>query len=1567
MIYLHKNGITVVAKEEAKRGKVYELNGEEYYVARGVADIKRIVESGEYPLNRVVTSKLKSLNYLFQIPGGYYQAAVPEGFNDDITNWDTSNVSSMEEVFTGWPAFNQDISNWDTSKVESMHGMFKSSKYVGNYYMGPTSFNQDISKWNVSNVKNMSEMFLGATSFNQDLNGWDVGNVENMDYMFSGATSFNQDLSNWDVSNVNTMCGMFSDVVAIGIIAFVGTFQYTRAGSTSFNQPIGNWDVSNVENMSSMFSGATSFNQDLSKWDVSNVEDMSYMFSGGRNGEWDNEWQTKKHSAILRENAKNNPTSFNQDISNWDVSNVKNMGGMFSGATSFNQPIGNWNVSKVGSMIGMFSGATSFNQDLNEWNVSSLSWVEDMFYGATSFNSPIGKWKLKSQSNMSTKNMFNGATSFNQDISKWDMSNVGDMSYMFSGATSFNQDISSWDVSNVTQMKGLFQEATSFNQDLRNWKLNEKLPKSRTMFQGATAFNIKEYSPFLNLKTKTKRVNVATQAANSLGIELTADDKKTISKIKKLLTARDLEQVDLGVELLRSLQKTEVYETLLFGCKIIGNEKLERPKMFTGSGPAQPFLDYALINLIADAPNDAKVDISIDKKNITSLDVNIFDFGSFDYNTRIENFISLKKFFNLESLVINFDKFNIKTAHYENPSDVNKDKGVDLEEVFLNNTITDLIVTKVKGSLNWLKSFSKLKKLDIRFASGYNLDDLENFNFLKNLEELKFYSQGFKNLDFLSECKKIKSLNLSVLSSSYSQSNEELENINFLAHLNELEHLVLEGAFIGHENLDMSGLFACKNLKDLSIPVKDSANLSDLKNCSSLESLDLSSDGNWNTSFDILARISQLQANKRIDNEFSTEKNGLKELKNLKHLALDKFNFFGIANGNLMTDSKQAESNIENRVNEEDTQLVDSVIRYKAVPFTGTILNHQVGSYANRGSWRDSRQDESKGVFNECQVIEGFREGLYREYYTTGDLKLEALYKKNKLSKVTAFYNSKGENILGNKSAILGFELESLDVHRIGGDSGGFLKNDKPYNGFCYLELERSYSMYSPDFLGKSLFENFKRIIKNKSFRSQYSDSEMDLLKDANKNSLVLTIKEGLISNTMFIAGKEQFVKITVSDDYNFETIPSEYKEVFTADNLAFEKRHRLSIYLNSLYSLNYSGDSLPEGSDKDFATLLTIIDGKSISQSNKKQDRPKLSSDDRKAFSEIKKQLTSRDYDQIDQAISKLVSLNLTELFETLLEGCKISEEGLSRNKFFEGSSPAQPSLDYGLFSLIAHAPEDADIHESIKKENINELNINTFSLDPPYSAGKFGEGLFDRFIPIDKLTSLDHLHIDFKIFEETNKGPKKTDRSDWFKSSNITKLDISVSGSLKFFKNLTKLKYLNLSFGYYSDSITDLKSLEYLENLEEIKITTGNFKKLESLDFIKNNKKLKKLTINLRNSWGDDSTIDNLDVLKNFNQLEELYIIDVSTTNLNALSSCKNLKKLDISYNKYGRTSAPFEFSLLKNCNSLEKLFLYGVMSYRVEAKITDFNSLSGLKNLKKLSMDKIILHHPKSIFIN
>ena len=49
-------------------------------------------------------------------------------------------------------------------------------------------------------------------------------------------------------------------------------------------------------------------------------------------------------------------SKFNGDLSNWDVSNVKNMNGMFgySKFTSENGDISNWDVSNVKTMTAMF-------------------------------------------------------------------------------------------------------------------------------------------------------------------------------------------------------------------------------------------------------------------------------------------------------------------------------------------------------------------------------------------------------------------------------------------------------------------------------------------------------------------------------------------------------------------------------------------------------------------------------------------------------------------------------------------------------------------------------------------------------------------------------------------------------------------------------------------------------------------------------------------------------------------------------------------------------------------------------------------------------------------------------------------------------------------------------------------------------------------------------------------------------------------------------------------------------------------------------------------------------------
>ena len=54
-------------------------------------------------------------------------------------------------------------------------------------------------------------------------------------------------------------------------------------------------------------------------------------------------------------------TSFNGDISKWDVSSVTNMFQMFNSASSFNSDVSKWDVSSVTQMSGMFRGTTCFN------------------------------------------------------------------------------------------------------------------------------------------------------------------------------------------------------------------------------------------------------------------------------------------------------------------------------------------------------------------------------------------------------------------------------------------------------------------------------------------------------------------------------------------------------------------------------------------------------------------------------------------------------------------------------------------------------------------------------------------------------------------------------------------------------------------------------------------------------------------------------------------------------------------------------------------------------------------------------------------------------------------------------------------------------------------------------------------------------------------------------------------------------------------------------------------------------------------------------------------------------
>ena len=193
VVYLDANGVTIKACESANIGDVGTINGVEYTVVdRAMLD--EMIANNE-DLTVVCTTRVSNMgnnniNYSLFL-SELSDDTNPSNFNQDISSWDTSNVTDMSFMFLNNQTFNQPIGNWDTSSVTDMQWMFYRN----------SAFNQDIGNWDTSSVTDMSWMF-SYSELNQDIGigNWDTSSVTSMESMFS-STAFNQD-RNLTVLNV---------------------------------------------------------------------------------------------------------------------------------------------------------------------------------------------------------------------------------------------------------------------------------------------------------------------------------------------------------------------------------------------------------------------------------------------------------------------------------------------------------------------------------------------------------------------------------------------------------------------------------------------------------------------------------------------------------------------------------------------------------------------------------------------------------------------------------------------------------------------------------------------------------------------------------------------------------------------------------------------------------------------------------------------------------------------------------------------------------------------------------------------------------------------------------------------------------------------------------------------------------------------------------------------------------------------------------------------------------------------------------------------------------------------
>ena len=238
-------------------------------------------------------------------------------------------------------------------------------------------------------------------------------------FSFSISTLLAQDF----YLNSNGVTCMCPDA-AVGDTGVVNGITYTkRINDQITTENAATTCTSGIDGMPELFKDQTTFNEDISSWDVSNVIYMNGMFdcynSGGN-------------------------FIFNQDLSYWDTSNVQDMSLMFRDCYIFNIDLSNWDTGNVVSMWSMFEFALDFNSDISLWDVSNVQNMSNMFLGADSFNQPIGNWDVSSTNSMG--NMFWGwdtTMNFDQDLSDWEFhSDVSLSGFLdLSGMSTENYDL----------------------------------------------------------------------------------------------------------------------------------------------------------------------------------------------------------------------------------------------------------------------------------------------------------------------------------------------------------------------------------------------------------------------------------------------------------------------------------------------------------------------------------------------------------------------------------------------------------------------------------------------------------------------------------------------------------------------------------------------------------------------------------------------------------------------------------------------------------------------------------------------------------------------------------------------------------------------------------------------------------------------------------------------------------------------------------------------------------------------------------------------------------------------
>jgi len=910
-----------------------------------------------------------------------------------------------------------------------------------------------------------------------------------------------------------------------------------------------------------------------------------------------------------------------------------------------------------------------------------------------------------------------------------------------------------------------------------------------SMLQMETSKKVKPYPRPMNMEKRSEVEDYFRKLFKKSGIKLpdtlkkkaSGGDRATAAKLKKFLKQRDYIAIDQGIELARSLSDPLVYESLLEGCKIDNEGSLIRNKAFSGSGPAQPYLDYALWNLIGHAPEKTQMDNSLKRTNITVLQLsndvtnggNIPDWVYECSRLEVLNWkgicseisSDIQKLTKLKELRI------IKAGLTEIPEII-----YDLKDL----TILNLRSNPISKISSKIKFLNNLQELNIEYCQIkdlpnelFNLKELIRIGFeecpifyAETLEDTFLKTEDFINSLILSGNENLIISLLNKLSVDQSGEIYPIEifrstmNLDLVSswrwHKKLIKYLALQllakapDPLIAKSNISLE-IIQKIDFSGLGLTVCPQW-ISRLKNITSFDlgenNISSIPDSIWD-----FQKLSDLNIKQNLK-DYKSADNLLTEIISKKKGKIYEILLSGIEINNNSFGTSLSTSNLEIHV------PIDSQNSYTT--FEIYFLWNLIGSIPRESSVHSSLLNKNITKVNLSFSIESsqspplskFPENIYNFKYldelimnrTEIPTLPEGISSLKKLK-----YLDLQENYLKTLPNDIS-TLKSLEILNI---------------GFSYcLDQKTSLNQITPL---KSL-----KVLQNYGNRLDMMDKSISSLK---------LLKEINLHSNDFTKIPKQLYSLSNLETINFSNnnIQSVSKDI-----LSFKKIKSLNLTFNKKI-IKVPDELLKvEGMDINFSASIQKPQGK------KKLDPKTL----RTVLKNIKDLIKSRSYRSIDEGIKLACSYDSPIIFEKILNGCSYDPDSYGRwmrNTLFTGTNPAQPYLDYAFYNFIGYAPDKAIIDSSLKRTNITSFEISKWYRSA--GEGKDGSIVMTEFPKgICKLINLKELIVsgDFGGYYSENKS---------------LPTDIA---------NLQKLEYLKLKGNHYSNLPPEIGLLPKLKHLD-------------------------------------------------------------------------------------------------------------------------------------------------------